>query len=189
MPTTSPRIPILRIPSIRGCCLLQVNKRIIGTRKVSLGGPYGCDTGPTTAGKTLVKMKIVSRKPCDQDPDPEGPNAIPNNSVLSAQGQVVHRKDGLALFLGPFTITDPKNVATFKGNMVLLDRIGSHHPPFGQERCNQLLHLEGWLEGTGLGLYKHFTLRAAIVAKGPFPSTGGLRRVAGFFNGVLMKCP
>jgi len=66
-------------------------------------------------------------------------------------------------FTGMFTITSPANVVLFHGRIELMERVSTHHPPFGAEACNLENHVEGWLIGNG-GLAGNYCLRALYVA-------------------------
>ncbi|MBM3136450.1 MAG: hypothetical protein FJZ89_14450 [Chloroflexi bacterium] len=111
--------------------------------------------------------------------------------MLKADGNTIRRADGFAHFFGQFTISAPPPAGTllFKGRVEVIDRIGTHHPPFCQEVCNQPEHLEGWLVGKGQGNLSSLILRALIVAKGYMPPDGKVSAIDGFLNGVLIRCP
>lgn len=168
------------------CCLWQVHKKFEGERTLDLGAPYRCDTGTTRRGAVRLRIKLESQgRPCDQDPQ-----LIPDGSTLEARGSVVHREDGLADFTGRFVIRNPAGRIIFRGAIELFDRIGTHHPPFGQEECNPKSHVEGWLVGAGdARVYPNHMLRAMLVARGEMLKAGGPFPLLGSLNGVLMKCP
>ena len=132
-------------------------------------------------------MKPLLASKCDEKKSP-----IPDGSVLSVskkQGIMIVRKDGLSLFFGRFTISDPKGIPLFTGYMELMDRIGTHHEPFGTEKCNQENHIEGWLVGKSSNILENLLLRALVVAKAeqlPDAKESGL---SGFLNGVIVRVP
>ncbi len=180
-------LPMTSIPTLplANCCLWQVHKKFEGARRVELQHPYRCDTGMTQCGRLRLQLKFVSAgPPCDQDP-----GLIPDSSILRASGVVIRRVDGLADFVARFAIISPRRVVLFRGAMELLDRIGTHHAPFGPEPCNPQSHVEGWLVGQGGPTLPNHTLRLLFVARGHLPEAGGPFPLSGIVNGVLVKCP
>lgn len=166
------------------CCLRRVHKQAKGSRSVQSWAPYACDTGQTASGFTLLRLTLGSEgAPCDQD------GLIPNNSVLEARGTTRRRADGFAYFTGNFSIRNPAGAVIFEGTLELMDRLGSHHAPFGAESCNQQGHVEGWLAGRGSAGFSHNTLRAIVVANGNLPGAGASSALSGSIDGTLVKCP
>jgi hypothetical protein len=180
-----PDVIIPGVPPTGTCCLWRVHKRAPqGQRIVQFGTPYQCPTGQTVRGNTTFRLPLVSEgPPCDQG------NFIPNNSVLEATGNTIKRADGFAHFFGEFTIINPNNQVLFKGTMEAIDRIGTHHPPFGNEACNQQGHLEGWLVGRGVQQLQNLTLRALIVARASLPTGTAPAPVFASIDGVIIRCP
>jgi len=180
-------VPQLRALPSTNCCLSQLHKRAKGQRTIRFGAPYTCDTGSTSRGLTQYQFTLVSEgAPCDQG------NVIPNGSLLRASGQTFRRADGLAVFSGEFQIVAPGGgTVLFTGTMEVMDRIGTHHAPFGAEACNQQSHLEGCLVGWGAAALPNHQLRALIVASdvnlptGTQPAPIPLASI----DGVLAKCP
>jgi hypothetical protein len=184
---SSPRVTIPGVSTTVNCCMWQIHKKVEGGRKADLGTPYACPTGPTARGDTRFELKLAtSGPPCDQDPP-----LVPDGSQLEASGNTILRADSFAHFVGSFTIRNPRGTILFQGSMEVIDRVGTHHPPFGQEPCNPTEHFEGWLVGRGSRALPDVTLRALIVARshlrlepGPVSS-----EIVGTLNGVLIKCP
>jgi hypothetical protein len=130
-------------------------------------------------------MKLgTAGPPCDQNPE-----LIPNGSTLEARGVLLRRADGLADFTGRFTIASPAGAILFRGAIELMDRIGTHHAPFGAEPCNPESHVEGWLVGLGSAVLPNHCLRALFVARGQLGTGPGPFAIAGSLNGVLVKSP
>jgi hypothetical protein len=182
------------IPGVAGkCCLLRLQKTAKdGELDFQLGDPYECrnmDKAMKTASGT-AKLQLVLRSggnPCD-----ELPSLIPDNSVLTAEGTIIRRDDDLAHFIGTFTINAPgaNGKVIFKGYVEAIERISTHHPPFGSERCDMPNRLEGWLVGTGQGDATPFTLRALLIAD-TRPQDGapkGYKLPYASIDGVLVKC-
>jgi hypothetical protein len=167
------------------CCLWQIHKRARGERAISFGAAYGCDTGRITPGLTKIQLRLTSEgAPCDQS------LLIPNNSLLEATGWTDRRTtDNFAYFGGKFTIKNPAGVVLFEGAMEAMDRIGTHHPPFGAEACNPQAHLEGWLTGRGSSLLPNHSLRAFIVAGASLPAGAAAAPMSASIDGTLIKCP
>ncbi len=178
-------LPVL--PKDGDCCLWQVHKIANGERTVKLDPAYHCNPGlvDTQRGTLTVRAidMISAGPPCDQRPE-----LIPNGSDLNASGVVIRRADGLANFTGPFTITSPAGAVLFDGRIELMDRVGTHHPPFGGEPCNPENHVEGWLVGRGKGVLANYCLRALYVASVlPVPTKPDSLR--GSLDGVIVQCP
>lgn len=184
-----PNVPIPGIPPTGNCCLWQLHKRAPeGRRTVQFGPFYACDTGRTSRGGTRFRLPLVSEgAPCDQA------NLIPNGSVLEASGNTIRRTDGFAHFFGQFTIRNPAGAVLFSGTMEVMDRIGTHHAPFGAEACNQQGHMEGWLVGRGGPPLPNHTLRAMITARASLPTGATPAAVTlpvfASLDGALIKCP
>jgi hypothetical protein len=177
-------------PATQNCCLIQIHKRFKqGQRTGAFRITYNCPLGTTSRGVAGVQIVLTSAgQPCD-----EKPALIPNGSRLTVNsGGFFRRKDGLAHFCGPFTIT-MRNQVLYTGTLETLDRVGSHAgvPGVGDcERCNQEEHLEGWLTGAGTRLGGSRYLRALIVAHVTNTSDDGSKAVLdGAINGVLIDCP
>ena len=168
-------------------CLWQIHKIAKGERQARLGEPYVCDTGKTVSGKMKLRLVLESGgRPCDQNPA-----LVPNGTVLSAEGHVTVREDGFAHFAGRFAIRAPGGDVLFRGTMDLLDRVGTHHAPFGSEACNEKGHLEGWLEGHGSRRLPNHRLRAVIAAEvGPLSTEAVSQPILrASINGTLIKSP
>ncbi len=184
--TTIPTLPI------RGnFCLWQVHKDFKKAfLSPKLDNPYPCGKEkPIDTQRGILKLgfELVSAgPPCDQDP-----TVIPDGSILTASGTVIRRADGLATFVstgrGRFLIKSPIGVSLFTGFIALMVRIGTHHPPFGQEPCNLENHIEGWLVGLGVNELKAISLRALIVASGTIDKKESSTIPKGTMNGVLVK--
>lgn len=181
-----PDVTIAGVPVAGNCCLTQIHKKAEGNRSAVFGPPYPCDTGQTTRGDTQFRLKLVtSGPPCDQNPP-----LIPDGSTLEVKGNTIRRADNFAHFFGTFVIRRPNNgPILFRGRMEALDRIGTHHPPFGTEACNEQGHLEGWLVGRGSTLLPNHTLRALITARASLPTGTAPATVSASLDGVLIKCP
>jgi len=166
------------------CCLSQVHKKLTGTRTVIWENDYACATGRTQRGKLKVDIELSSPGgPCDEDP-----GLIPDGSKLRSRGWVIRREDGLADFAGRFTIVAPRGNVLFRGMIELLDRVGTHHPPFGGEVCRPESHVEGCLAGLdSLPADSHRCLHLQFVARGHLSDRDGSTDVDGFLNGVCMK--
>jgi hypothetical protein len=169
------------------CCLWRLHKKATGlnNRQVQYGLPYNCPTGQTKRGQTIITFILNTEgRLCDQSL-----GVIPNNSRLEATGDTIRRADGFAHFSGKFVIKNPAGVELFQGTMDVIDRIGTHHPPYGAEACNQYPHLEGWLEGRGSQQLPNHTLRALIVARADLPQNSGSATLNASIDGTLIKCP
>jgi hypothetical protein len=179
-PSPFPNVTIPGVPPTGNCCLWQISKTAQGRRDASFGTPYACGTGQTARGTAQIRLNLSSAgATCDQI------NLIPNSSRLEASGNLIRRADGFGHFMGKFTINNPAGAVLFSGTLETIDRIGSHHPPFGTETCNQQGHLEGWLVGSGSPPLSNFTLRALIVARASTFSAP----VTASIDGTLIKCP
>jgi hypothetical protein len=180
--------PTTFVPVVPGndCCLLQVHKKLRGTRTAGWVSHYACATGDTQRGKLRLEIELFTPgAPCDQDP-----GLIPDGSRLRATGWVIRREDGLADFTGRFTIVAPWGEVLFRGAIELLDRVGTHHPPFGGEACNPESHVEGWLAGLDkLPADSHRCLHLQFVARGQLSAKDDPTALEGFLNGVCIKCP
>src|SRR5262245_4774249 len=117
-----------------------------------------------------------------------GANVIPTGSVLEAAGQAVTRPDGFAEFVGRCLIKRPDGKIAIEGEIVSLDRTGTHQPPFGTEACDPR-HSEGWMQGVGPDTFKAFRVRTVLVAQIGRPAKDGTARIRGILNGSIMKCP
>ena len=152
---------------------------------MQLPPPHPCDTGPTQQGTGFMKVRLsTAGPPCDQNP-----GLIPDGSVLETRGVLLRRADGLADFTGRFTITSPTGVVLFRGAIELMDRVGTHHAPFGTEPCNPESHVEGWLVGLGEPTLPNHCLRALFVARGQLGPGGGPFPILGSLDGVFVKTP
>jgi len=167
------------------CCLWRVHKEAPGKREDLSGRPYKCPTGETTYFQTTFRLQLSSAgKPCD-----ENPKLIPDKSTLEATGGTSRRKDGFAYFVGKFTIKDPRGTVLFTGTMEAIDRLGTHHAPFGKEACDQRNHLEGWLAGMGgEGATRGLLLRASLVAGIDPAGSGNSALGPSSLDGVVMSC-
>jgi hypothetical protein len=180
-----PMTAIPTLPPVGPSCLWQLHKQAEGERRTALPAPHPCDTGPVQQGTGTIRLKLVTAgPPCDQDP-----GLIPNGCVLEARGILLRRADGMADFTGRFVITSPAGVAMFRGAIELMDRIGTHHAPFGPEPCNPESHIEGWLVGLGGPTLPNHCLRALFVARGQLGQGPGPFAVLGSLDGVLVKTP
>lgn len=188
-PYPSTAIPTL--PTAGNFCLVQIHKdfkKAFLTPK--LDSPYYCGREKpleTRRGILRVQIELVSAGlPCDQDP-----KLIPDGSILTASGIVIRRADGLADFTsygrGRFLIKTLEGEALFNGFIELMVRIGTHHPPFGDEPCNLENHIEGWLVGLGVTKLKEVCLRAFMVATGTIDLKETTPITKGTLNGVLIK--
>lgn len=178
-----PKVTIPGVP-VADCCLRHLHKAFEGHRVFKPEVPYDCDGMFTVRGATSIVMKPLLVAHCDEQPSP-----IPNGSVLTSEGTTIARQDGLALFCGKFTISNPNGGLLFTGYMELMDRVGTHHEPFGAEKCDEEYHIEGWLVGKGSRRYADLQLRALVVAKAdrlPEVPESGLN---GFLNGVIVQFP
>ncbi|MGH2731837.1 MAG: hypothetical protein ACRDJG_02650 [Actinomycetota bacterium] len=181
-----PNVTIPGIPPAGDCCLWQLHKKAEGERRVKWGTTYTCDTGKTHRGDTRVVLTLsTAGPPCDQDPD-----LIPDGSRLEAKGNTIQRvTDRFSHFFGRFIISDPAGTILFRGIVELIDRIGTHHEPFGGEECNEEGHVEGWLVGRGSSALPNHTIRALIVARASLPVEDGSAPVFASIDGALIKCP
>jgi len=173
------------------CCLWRLHKKATGmnNRQVQYGPPYNCPTGQTKRGQTKIELTLSTEgRLCDQSL-----GVIPNNSRLEATGDTIRRADGFAHFSGKFVIKNPAGAELFQGTMDVIDRIGTHHAPYGAEACaeacNQFRHLEGWLEGRGSQQLPNHTLRALIVARADLPQNSGSATLNASIDGTVIKCP
>lgn len=163
-----------------GPCLMTVNKMGQGTRTSQMGAPYQCPTGPTRRGP--VRLKITLRpENCDQTQ-----NMIPPGSVLEADGQGIMRNDTFAYFTGKFRITNPAGVVIFTGEMDTVDRVSTHTPPLGPDKCDRREFLEGWLKGAGQGPAAGFRISAPFAAKCA-PMATPNAPITMILNGSVMK--
>ena len=180
-----PLTSIPTLPAAGNCCLWQIHKKAVGQRKVDWQAPYPCATGTTRRGVLSLELALFTfSAPCDQNP-----GLVPDNSLVRARGIVIRREDGLADFASRFNIITPAGAIIFRGHIELLDRIGTHHDPFGPEPCNPESHIEGWLVGLGEGAMVDWSLRVQFVARGQLPAAAGPFAVEGLINGVLARCP
>ncbi len=187
---TIPRIPLPgpgTIPetSAAECCLLRVHKKAEGRRLGKFGPRYKCRRGTdsiaTDMGDVRLELKLTTEgPPCDE------PNEIPNGSTLEARGRMIRRADTFSYFVGQFTIKNPAGAQLFTGTLQTLDRVGTHHAPFGGEACDNQSHFEGWIEG-GNTENKH-RLRALIVARGPVPNDASGVPVLASIDGAIIVC-
>jgi len=176
-------IPVL--PNVGNCCLWQVHKIANGDRTVQPVPGNICLAAPTQRGALTIRFTdmISAGLPCDQRPD-----LIPNGSDLTANGVIIRRGDGLANFTGMFTITSPANVVLFHGRIELMERVATHHPPFGAEVCNLENHVEGWLVGNGGPGLANYCLRALYVAS-VLPVPGKPAGLRGSLDGIIVEIP
>ncbi len=198
-PIVAPRGPILTVPTIplpgsgpgttaasgAECCLVRVHKKAEGRRMGKFGARYKCQRGTdsiaTDMGDVRLELKLTTEgPPCDE------PNEIPNGSTLEARGRMIRRSDTFSYFVGQFTIKNPAGAQLFTGTLHTLDRVGTHHAPFGGEACDNQSHFEGWIEG-GNTENKH-RLRALIVARGPVPNDPSGVPVTASIDGAIIAC-
>jgi len=184
----SPAIPAVTIPGVPttgSCCLWRIHKKAGGDRRVTWQVPYATDKGPTARGSTVIRLTLTSEgPPCD-----ENPGLVPNNSVLQVRGYTLRRADSFAHLIGTFTLSNPAGAVLFSGTLEAMDRIGTHHAPFGGEQCDQQGHLEGWLVGKGAGPMAPFTLRALVVGRASLPTGTAGAPIAASIDGTLIKSP
>jgi hypothetical protein len=170
------------------CCLWRLGLFGAGEIQFKLDRPYPCPIGNTASGSGFLAGKLRgSGPPCDE---PHG--LIPEDSRINAAIHPIRRDDDLAYLCGTFTITDPNQKPIFEGNIDLMHRINTHHPPFGPDPCDRRDHLQGWLSGRGAenSRARGYLLRAMLVARTD-PLDGGVRGYAlGALNinGVIIKC-
>lgn len=171
------------VPTSAKCCTWQVFKQGNGERRADFSTRYDCDTGTTMRG--TLTMKVALNSPgatCD-------PQAalIPNNSVLTAKGDLISRTDGFGDFNGTFEIRNPAGAVLFSGCIETLDRVGTHR---SCEMCNPTSHYEGWMTGRGQGQLSNFSIRASIGARGILPSPQTQTQPTAIdINGMFLKCP
>lgn len=184
-PSPFPDVIIPGVPATGNCCLWQTQKKVEGNRSIQFGTPYKCDTGQTRRGATQIKLKLsTGGLPCDQSAA-----LIPTGSVLEAKGNTISRTDYFAHFMGRVAIKGPKGELLFDGTMETIDRLGTHHAPFGAEACNPTSHLEGYLVARGAGALANYTLRALIVLRGGLPTGSAPAVLSGSIDGTLIKVP
>jgi hypothetical protein len=165
--------------------LWQIQKKVEGNRSIQFGTPYKCDTGQTRRGVAKIRLKLsTGGLPCDQNAA-----LIPNGSVLEAKGNTISRTDNFAHFTGRVIIKSPAGALLFDGTMETIDRLGTHHAPFGAEACNPASHLEGYLVARGTGGLANYTLRALIVLRGSLPTGSTPAGLSGNIDGTLIKSP
>jgi hypothetical protein len=131
----------------------------------------------------MIQLTLSSAgAPCD-----ELAAVIPNGSTLEATVDVIRRADDFSHLSGTFTLKNPGGTTLFTGVIEAMRRIGTHHPPFGMEKCDQPEHLEGWLDGQGgQGPTKPYSLRVLIVAKVVGPPTAS--DISASIDGALIEC-
>lgn len=166
------------------CCIEQIRKEFTGRHSARLGAFYLCPGGKKTAqDPTVFHLDLKSSgSPCDA--------AALSVNRLEAQGTTVRREDALALFSGNFQLYRNLQLR-FQGEMYATYRIGTHDSPFGAEACDVQNHLEGWLEGTGVGDFFTYRLRAFLVATDKLPQPGvptTTTDLRGTIHGVLLRC-
>jgi hypothetical protein len=176
------------VPPRGQCCLFRLHQHAEGKRLPIPKNPkvsYQCahQPGVTRRDDTTILLTLKREGQCDE---------VPQGLVLAslkAVGNTIRRADDFAHFFGRFEIRDPSGLPLFSGVLELFDRVGTHHPPFGTEACDQKSHQEGWLVGTGQGAARPFTLRALIVANGVQPVPGDdSAALNGSIDGALVQC-
>ncbi len=183
-PIAIPTVTIADVP-VANNCLRHLHKSFEkGERVFKPEADYDCSGMGTFRGATTITLQPLVAAPCDEKPSP-----IPDNSVLSSSGQTYVRKDGLALYTGRFEIRSPQQTLLFTGHMELMDRIGTHHEPFGTEKCDQEYHIEGWLAGRGSRSLPDLLIRALVVAKGEMLPGAATTTLYGFLNGLIIQVP
>ena len=155
------------LPNHRQFCLWRVHKLVDGERNATPQQSYDCGHVPMGSGWLTISASLTSAGL----PSDEWSDFLPDGSSLNGGGTIIRRRDGLADFSGMFTITSPTNAIIFSGIIELMDRVGTHHPPFGMEPYNPPNHIEGWLVGSdGPTPPSRFSLRALFVASGLLPA-------------------
>jgi hypothetical protein len=182
--------PAADIPDIPEgkCCLVRLGKAGEGAIDLKTGEPYECKGGRTVRGTFQLKVKLKSAgMPCDEVAG-AFPKLIPDGSLLVAEGQIIRRSDDLAHLSGKFKVLKPeRDEVAFTGTLEATNRLSTAHPPFGQDRCDEKQHLQGWLVGQGEGEMKGLTVRAFITAKAtPAETRYNLPAVA--IDGVVVEC-
>ena len=171
-------------------CLCQVYKNGPGSRNAATQSVYDCHGRQTSRGQSdLLEITLNSGGAhCDERPD-----LIPDRSVLTAvNGDIIFRSDLLALYSGTFDITSPDQVVLFRGQIELVDRIGTHDKnvsPNCPEPCNPREHIEGWLVGAGHPASPDLTLRALIALRITSRGHDGEVKFEATLNGVFVNCP
>lgn len=169
-----------------GCCLTRLHKRGEGDWRVSQKGEtHKCRGFNTVSNSETIMLHLKSEgPPCD-----EPGSQIPDGCRLTAKGTTVHRTDGLAWFSGKYDLVDAAGKPLSDGTVDLFQRIGTHHAPFGTEKCDQEKHIEGFLTGRGTGPLKLTTLRAFITGTmKPEGHEGAAVIPAASLDGVVIKC-
>ena len=183
-PPPFPEVLIPGIPASGNCCLWQTQKNVEGSRSIQFQTAYKCGMGQTRRGDTIIKLNLSSGGlPCDQNAA-----LIPNGSVLEARGNTISRADGFAHFMGRVVIRSPSGALLFDGTMETIDRLGTHHAPFGAEACNPASHLEGYLVARGAGALANYTLRAMVALRGRLPIGSSAAGLSGNIDGTLINC-
>jgi hypothetical protein len=180
-----PDITIPGIPPTGNCCTWRLEKKAEGELTAKWGDTYACETGKTRRGDIGMKLKVGSGgAPCDQNP-----TVVPDGCVLEARGYAIQRvTDPFAHFFGTFLITDPAGTALFRGALELFNHMGTHHDPWGTEKCDEEGHAEGWLVGRGATTLSSITARGLIVARTTFPLENGSTPIFATIDGALIRC-
>lgn len=182
---TYPTVSIPTLPTVGEFCLSQVHKKLSGEwTPVDQHGSYDCPGGKTMRGWVTLKFSVVSiTGRCDPEPE-----LIPNDSVIEVlSAPYILRDDGLLDLVGRFILKSPPPRPTqlFSGTIELMERIGTHHRPYGSEECNEKDHFEGWMVGLGGAKRPNQCLRALLVLRRIVEESGG--RLEGILNGICLK--
>jgi hypothetical protein len=116
---------------------------------------------------------------------------LPDGSILTAVVTLRRRADALGHLIGRFQILAPSTTRVlYAGTIELMERVGSHHEPFGPnggacEACDQKAHLEGWLFGCGTGHNTQTRLRANVTLNRALNVVS--TKLSGSIDGMLLR--
>jgi hypothetical protein len=169
-------------------CLVRVHRDGTGGLETRLVKSYVCRGSRMQVQASTVRIRLRLKR--DERCDELGA-LVPEGSTLAATLRMLRRADEFSHLVGRFQIIAPlTNQVLYSGTMEMMERVGSHHSPFGPngeacEACDQKLHLEGWLFGCGMGHQTGQRLRANVTAN---RASGALTtRLVASIDGVLLR--
>jgi hypothetical protein len=166
-------------------CFVRVHQHAQGAIEGHVVKHYVC--GKTTIQLMKSQLRLVlQREPrCD-----ELGALLPAGSVLSATVSFRRRADAFGHLIGSFQVLSPSRQPLYTGTIELMERVGSHHEPFGPngqtcEPCDRRGHLEGWLFGCGIGHQYGTRMRANVTLNRDVDKANS--NLTGSIDGLLLR--
>ncbi|HET7225931.1 MAG TPA: hypothetical protein VFK69_09480 [Candidatus Eisenbacteria bacterium] len=166
-------------------CFVRVHQHARGALEGHLIRNYSCGRTTIQLMKSQLRLVLQREPRCD-----ELGALLPSGSVLSATVSFRRRADEFGHLIGSFQLMSPSQQPLYTGTIELMERVGSHHEPFGPngqacEPCDRKGHLEGWLFGCGIGHQYGTRIRANVTLNRDVDKPNS--NLTGSIDGLLLR--